>query len=67
MFQNKKYNQEKHATEITLLSSNENVMVTGGSRVVTGGSRVVTGGSRVVTGGSSSFIILFYCIFITYI
>ncbi len=39
MFQNKKYNQEKHATEITLLSSNENVMVTGGSRVVTGGSR----------------------------
>jgi hypothetical protein len=45
MFQNKKYNQEKHATEITLLSSNENVMV--------------TDGSRVVTGGSSSFIILF--------
>ena len=37
MFQNKKYNQEKHATEITLLSSNENVMVTDGSRVVTGG------------------------------
>jgi hypothetical protein len=53
MFQNKKYNQEKHATEITLLSSNENVMV--------------TDGSRVVTGGSSSFIILFYCIFIIYI
>ena len=60
MFQNKKYNQEKHATEITLLSSNENVMVTGGSRVV-------TGGSRVVTDGSSSFIILFYCIFIIHI
>ena len=42
MFQNKKYNQEKHATEITLLSSNENVMVTDGSRVVTGGKQTLS-------------------------
>jgi hypothetical protein len=39
-------------------------MVAGEKQVKAGRNKVVAGITELVTGGSSSFIILFYCVFI---